>query len=208
MSRRSSIGGLVCAVIALVCATSAVSAAGPADGQGPAPTAAELAVSDAKSQLAQEWQAVRQGETDATAFARKHPSYAGISLQSAATSAGLMSPDAAAASSAGIIRMSQKSQSNSYYCGPAVRYEILRYLGGQSPARESVTQPHLAAHCSPRYLCTDALTQTPWYVGSSYTDANSYPMTSTLNKWTDSFVVHHRPEPNLQRSALRDQPAV
>jgi hypothetical protein len=69
--------------------------------------------------------------------------------------------------------------------GPATASEILKYLGGRGPGGETVTQSHLAAYCKPGYLCTDGLTETPRYAGSSYADAGGYPMPSTLSKWID-----------------------
>lgn len=186
MSRRTYATGLACAVAAILLAAPAVSAADPESG--PPPTAAELAVSDAKTQLALDWIAVKQGKLAASTFAKQHPSYAGVSLATAEAKAGTAdaSTFTTTAATAGTLGMSQKSQANSYYCGPATAYEIVKYLGGNGPAGETVTQGHLAAHCSPGYLCTDALTETPFYVGTSYNDASGYPMTSTLNKWDDT----------------------
>lgn len=188
VSRRRIGAGIVGATLALLFATASATAADPESG--PPPTAAERAISDAKAQLAQDWLAVKKGTLSHASFARKYPSYGGVDLQGTEFQAGTFSTSStnltALTATTGALLMSQTPQSNSYYCGPAVGYEILKYLKGLGPSGESVTQAHLAAYCSPGYLCTNALGETPWYVGSSYGDAGGYPMTSTLNKWTDS----------------------
>jgi hypothetical protein len=133
------------AAVASLLACASVFAADPESG--PLPSAAERAVSDAKSQLAQDWLAVRQGRLSEASFARKYPSYGGVDLKAAQQKAGTFSAtssDMAVASfTGGTLGMAQRTQSNSYYCGPAVGYEILKYLGGQGPSGETVTQSQL-----------------------------------------------------------------
>jgi hypothetical protein len=188
VSRRRFGAGIAVATLALLFATASVMAADPESG--PPPSAAELAISDAKAQLAQDWLAVKKGTISHASFARKHPSYGGVDLQGVEYHAGTFSTSSTSLTAltgvTGIVWMYQNPQQNSYYCGPATGYEILKYLNGIGPSGETVTQGHLAAKCSPGYLCTNDMGQTPWYVGSSYADAGGHPMASTLNKWTDS----------------------
>jgi hypothetical protein len=179
MNRRSVVSSLACAVTLLMCSSAFALAADPESG--PPPTRAQKAETDLRVQMAADWMAVRQGKLTASAFESRHAAYATQSLAADNTSL------VAAGLTGNIIAMTQAPQANSYYCGPAAAYEALRYLGGSTgPGGESLTQPHLAAKCSTGYLCTNSLTETPWYVGSSYPDEAGYPMTSAMNRWTGS----------------------
>ncbi len=75
--------------------------------------------------------------------------------------------------------MSQQSQVNYHYCGPAAAEEIVRGLGWTTgPSGESLSQRVLAGN---NYLKTDANVSTSW---------NLSVMGPTLNAWTcSSFYV-------------------
>ena len=148
----------------------------------PGLTPQEQALADRKDKLAQDYLLVRLGKLDPAVFAKEWVA----SMGTGATMPTGALPDGPEPMP--ILDVIQVAQSNDHYCGPASAFEILRYLGVTSgPANESLTQLHLARHCSAGYLCTDALGETPWYNSGSY----PRPMLSTLNAWlgTSSYVV-------------------
>ncbi len=190
MNRRSAITGLVLGAATLLATASVAVAADPWDASGPALSAADQAALDAKTEMAQDWVALKSGKLSAAAFLAAHSSWADVSLSAAATQA---AAQASAASSgvtpmavSGALGLVQVPQSTNYRCGSATAYEILKYLKvSTGPGSEALSQPNVGKKCATGYLCTEVLSpqETPWYVGSSYPDAGGYPMTSTLNRW-------------------------
>ena len=204
MSRRSSIGGLVCAVIALVCATSAV-AAGPADGQG---RRRRPRNSRSRSEVAAcPRMAGRQaGKTDATAFARKHPTRA--SASSPRRRAQASCPRCGSRLQRGHHRHEPEVAEQLLLLRPSCRLRDPQILGRPGPGRRvrypatsgRALQPGLLVHRRPD---PDTVVRRQFLHRREWLSNDVDPQ--QVDRW---LVVHHRPGPNLQRSALRDQPAV
>ncbi|MGQ0464643.1 MAG: C39 family peptidase [Sporichthyaceae bacterium] len=134
-------------------------------------TAAEAAQTAEKSALAKSWQQLKLGKTDKAGFDKKladWQSRSGIRGDAAASpqtsSAKMSAATATTASTASkSLSVAHVAQSNSFYCGPASGYMVLKTLGrtysAYSPGNMLDGQKDLAHSW---YMQTDDLGKTPW----------------------------------------------
>ena len=176
---------------AAVLAPAAVRAADPtgvtvSDAGSTVRTPAEQAYFDRKAQIVNDYMRVKVGTMDAAAFGAENATFfADFGLKSNVQS-GAAASAASPLVATNDLAMSQAAQSQTYYCGPAAAFELLRFLGvTKGPKAEGLTQSNLSGPksgtCPVGYLCTDILNpkETPWYYYSGY----PHPMLSTVNAW-------------------------
>ncbi len=164
-------------------------------------SAAEQKIYDKKAALAANYVAVRQGSYDGAKFEQEWVSFlkelgedpAKHSISIPKTKNGV-TPNAASFSKT--LGLTQSSQINSFYCGPATAYEMLSFLGNwTSYYGLSLSQSALGSTCSGsgcrssdgNYLQTDA------HGGTDWSNGGGHPMPDGLNYWrqglTNGFYV-------------------
>ena len=152
---------------------------------------------DLKQQLSDKYASVRAGKYDRVKYNQEWTSFLDQIKEDRVRHAMLAAPQTAtgvkpdALYTANTLSVLQVSQINSYYCGPATAYEILKYLGNNtSYYGASLSQSALGSTCTVagcrstdgNYLQTDAHVGTDWY------DGGGHPMPDGLNYWRQGSV--------------------